>query len=189
MRLPRLRSKSTPGLAARIRIQPGRVEALPIEDSSVDLVWCRDVLSLVADLESAYSEFARVLRSGGTGVVCQSCMAPELTDQEAERFWAPLDAAVNSADPAKVEAAIASSGLHMDRWFNVALEWGQSAAETNGTPGHRLLHLSRLLQQPDRYVEKFGRWAYDVMVADCLWHVYRLMGKTEQRVYVLTKPI
>jgi hypothetical protein len=27
--------------------------------------------------------------------------------------------------------------------------------------------------------------AYDIMISDCLWHVYRMIGKLTARVYVL----
>ncbi len=39
-------------------------------------------------------------------------------------------------------------------------------------------------EKPQRYVERFGRANYDVMLADCLWHVYRMIGKLGTRVYV-----
>jgi SAM-dependent methyltransferase len=185
----RAAAEADAGLSGRVEIRPGRVEELPIGDSSIDLVWCRDVLGLVADLRSAYAEFARVLRPGSRAIVYQSGLAPDLTEREAERFWAPLDAAVASSDPANVEAAIAASGLHLDEWSSVGLEWGEYAAEANGTGPRRLLHLSRLLREPDRYVDRFGRWAYDVMVADCLWHLYRMTGKLDERLFLLSKRI
>lgn len=40
-------------LKRRVRFQLGAAEALPLQNGSVDLVWCRDVLVLVADLDRA----------------------------------------------------------------------------------------------------------------------------------------
>jgi len=37
-------------------------------------------------------------------------------------------------------------------------------------------------------VEQFGQAAYDVMLCDCFWHVYRMLGKLQGRVYLLSKP-
>ena len=37
-------------------------------------------------------------------------------------------------------------------------------------------------------MERFGRAHYDVMLGDCLWHVYAMIGKLERRVYVLRRP-
>jgi hypothetical protein len=48
--------------------------------------------------------------------------------------------------------------------------------------------VGRLLRAPDQYIARFGQRAYDVMLADCLWHVYRLLGKLDARVYVLCRP-
>lgn len=57
--------------------------------------------------------------------------------------------------------------------------------EDTGEPGRRLLHAARLLRDPERYIAKFGRSAYDIMLGDCLWHVYRMIGKLSARVYLL----
>lgn len=178
---------TTPGLSARIELGPGRVEQLPLDASSVDLVWCRDVLGAVEDLDAAYREFARVLRPEGRAIIYQSGLAPDLTALEAERF-AALDGPLSSADPARIEAAITASGLRTDRQFSVGLEWAEHHAETTGKGPSRLLHLARLLREPEHCIERFGRWEYDVMVADCYWHLWRLMGKLDERVYLLTKP-
>ena len=45
--------------------RPGRLEALPVDDASVDLVVCALALTHVADLAPVFAEFARVLRPGG----------------------------------------------------------------------------------------------------------------------------
>jgi SAM-dependent methyltransferase len=48
----------------QVRFVLGAAEALPVEDNAADLVWCRDVLVHVADLEKAYAEFRRARQSG-----------------------------------------------------------------------------------------------------------------------------
>ncbi len=67
-------------------------------------------------------------------------------------------------------------------------EWGEYAQEHGDQAVRRLLHTARLLRQPDRYIERFGREAYDIAVGDCLWHVYRMIGKLGPRVYLLSVP-
>jgi ubiquinone/menaquinone biosynthesis C-methylase UbiE len=52
----------------------GRLEALPLDDESVDTVVCSLALTHVPDLRPVYQEFARVLRPGG--VVVTSDMHP-----------------------------------------------------------------------------------------------------------------
>jgi SAM-dependent methyltransferase len=46
-------------------LRRGRLEALPLDDESVDLVTCALALTHVEDLEPVFREFARVLRPGG----------------------------------------------------------------------------------------------------------------------------
>jgi hypothetical protein len=44
-----------------------------------------------------------------------------------------------------------------------------------------------LLREPERYRAEFGDAAYDVMLGDCRWQVYRTMGKLGARIDVLRK--
>ncbi len=49
--------------------QEGDIEALPLQDHSVDVVISNCTLNLVPDKEKAYSEIARVLRPGGRFII------------------------------------------------------------------------------------------------------------------------
>ena len=51
--------------APSVDFRRGRLEALPLEDASVDLVTCALALTHVERLEPVIGEFARVLRAGG----------------------------------------------------------------------------------------------------------------------------
>ena len=176
-------------LRARVRFELGRAESLPADDGTVDLVWSKDVLGLVPGVDRAYCEFARVLRSGGRAVIYQSCFATDgLTEQDLDTVSGGLDVPRENMDSAHTESAIAAAGLHVDACFDVGLEWGEHNQEYRGTGGRRLLHAARLLRDPERYIGRFGRWAYDIMLADCYWHVFRMLGKLGERVYVLTRP-
>lgn len=177
-----------PELASLVRFELGTTESLRVDDASVDLIWCRDVLLHVAALDRAYAEFRRILRDGGRAIVYQSSLATErLEPQEAAWVWKTSGVIPLSADPDHTDAAIAAAGLRVDELIDVGIEWGEWAEEQAGTASRRLLHAARLLRVPERYVARFGRAAYDMMLADCLWHVYRLIGKLGGRVYVLSR--
>jgi SAM-dependent methyltransferase len=171
-----------------LRFELGSAEALPVEDGSFDLVWCRDVLVHVRDLRQAYSEFHRVLRPGGRALVYQMFGTERLEPREAGWFWPTMGVVPASADPASTAKAIAASGLRLDECIVLGSEWGELAQEQSGDGGRRLLHAARLLRDPDRYVARFGRTAFEIMLGDCLWHVYAMIGKLERRVYLLTRP-
>ena len=59
--------------------------------------------------------------------------------------------------------------------------------EESGAVGRQLLHAGRLVRARDRFVTQFGQHAYDLMLGDCLWHIYQMLGKLSPRVYVLRK--
>src|SRR5947209_5250696 len=76
-----------PAVAARIRMDEGVAEQLAEPDGSIDLIWCRDVLVHVDDLERVFGEFRRVLRPDGHALVFQMTATDWLTADEAARLW------------------------------------------------------------------------------------------------------
>ena len=176
-----------PAATQRVRFLRGAAEALPVEDESVDLVWCRDVLVHVADLERAYAEFHRVLRDDGRALVYQTFATDRLEPREAEWLWRALGVEAGSTDPARNEVAIATGGLRVEERIDLGSEWSECSEERSGAVGRKMLHAARLLRDPERYRARFGEAAYEIMLGDCLWHVYAMIGKLERRVYLLTK--
>ena len=174
--------------AARIRFTLGAAETLPVEDRAADLVWCRDVLVHVADLERAYAEFRRVLRDEGRVLVYQMFGTDRLEPREAEWLWRALGVVEGSLDPARTEAAIAAAGLRVDERIALGSEWGEWSEERSGAAGRKLLYAARLLRDPERYRAQFGQPAYEIMLGDCLWYVYAMIGKLERRAYLLIRP-
>lgn len=159
----------------------GVAENLPLPDASVDLVWCRDVLSLVEDLPRAFSEMRRVLKPAGRALVYLMLATDRLEPREAEELF--VEAVPSSFDAANVETAMA--GFRIDEIVEIGSEWGE--LDDGRKPAQRLLWAARLRRDPERYIAQFGREHYTVMLADCLWHVYAMLGKLSRRAYVLTK--
>ncbi|MFN2521365.1 MAG: class I SAM-dependent methyltransferase, partial [Candidatus Limnocylindria bacterium] len=177
-----------PELAGRVRFEIASANALPLADGTVHLVWCRDVLVHVADLDAAYAELRRVLRKGGRALVYQSGLATDrLETREAEWLWKTSGVIPASADPVRIDDAIAAAGFHVDRRIDVGAEWGEWSEEHASETDRHLVGAARLLRAPERYVARFGRAAYDIMLADRLWHVYHMIGKLEARVYLMSR--
>jgi SAM-dependent methyltransferase len=166
----------------------GTAEDIPAGPGTIDLLWCRDVLVHSPDLLRAYAEFRRVLRPGGRALVYQMFGTDLLEPREAARLFAAMGVVPANADPARTEAAVSAAGLRIDRCIAVGTEWGEWAQEHHGQAGRKLLHAARLQRDPDRYIHRFGRAAYDMMLSDCLWHIYALIGKLSRRVYILSSP-
>jgi hypothetical protein len=91
-----------------------------------------------------------------------------------------------SARPERTEAAIAQAGLHIETCLELGSESGEWAEEQSGGGTRRLQHAARLLRAPERYQAQFGQRAYNSMLGDCLWHVYRMVGKLSPRIYLVS---
>lgn len=63
--LDRARASAERGGFVNVEFRKGDVEALPLEDASVDVILSNCVLNLVPDKRQAFAEIARVLRPGG----------------------------------------------------------------------------------------------------------------------------
>ena len=129
-----------------------------------------------------------MLRPGGYVVGYQTVATDLLTPDEADWLFDVMGVVPDSADPAVIDRAVAASGLEVVDTFDLSSEWGEHGEEQDGSAGRALLHLARLLREPERYRDEFGSAAYDVMLGDCRWHVYRMLGKLAGRLDVLQKP-
>lgn len=133
------------------------------------------------------SSSAESLRDGGHVLVYQMFGSERLEPLEADWLWKTMGVVPTSADPALTDAAISSAGLQVDERIDLGTEWGEWTEEQTGKISRRLLYASRLLRDPQRYVAQFGEAAYDIMLGDCLWHVYGMIGKLDRRVYLLSR--
>src|SRR5262249_11222109 len=156
------------------------------DDASFDLVWCRDVLVHVSDLPMAYQEMARVTRRGGRAVIYQMFATELLEPREADLLW--RGGGFVGDRGTQTDEAIEAAGLRVDRVVEIGSKWGEWAQERSGGPGRKLLYAARLRRSADVYIGRYGQAAYDMMMADCLWHVYAMIGKLTRRAYLLTRP-
>ena len=179
-------AKQKPALSKLVRFALGAAEALPIEDASIDLIWCREALYYFG-LDKAFAECRRVLRAGGYMLIYNMFNGDRLEPREAARQWT-RDVVLANADHKHVEAAFGAAGFQIDECIELTSEGGEYAQEERGEPGRRLLHAARLLRAPERYIARFGQTAYDIMLGDCFWHIYRMIGKLSARVYLLKAP-
>ena len=67
-------------------------------------------------------------------------------------------------------------------------DFPMSAQDAFDRPGRHLLHAARLVRDPGRYISRFGKESYDIKLGDCLWHIYRMIGKLSSRIYLLSAP-
>ena len=177
---------NAPELRSLLRFELGAAEAIPAPDASVDLVWSREMLYHVPSLDKTFAECRRVLKPGGLMLLQHMFVTDLMEPREAAALWQVTDVTRSeNMQVDKVEAAITTAGLSIEQCIILGGEWGEYGAENSGEPGRRLVHIARLLRDPDRYIAEFGRAAYEIMLGDCHWHVYRMIGKLSGRGYVL----
>jgi len=176
-----------PEAAARVRIDEGIAEKLTDPSGSVDLVWCRDVLVHVEELEAAFTEFRRVLKPGGRALIYQMTATDWLSPAEAAFLWPPAGIHAASLDPQRFEAAITAAGLSIGQCIELHGETRERLEEDGiATSSKQLLQVSRMLRNRAAYEERFGTVAYEYLLTDCLWGVYQMIGKLNPRIYVLS---
>jgi hypothetical protein len=115
--------------------------------------------------------------------VYQMFVTERLEPREADRLWATMAVAPESASPERTEAAIAHAGCRIEQCVELGPEWEEWAEERAGHGMRRLPHATRVLRAPERYIAQFGQAAYDVTLGDCRWRIYRMIGKISPRIY------
>src|SRR3954451_25349614 len=92
-------------------------------DGSVDVVWCRDVLEIIPDLQAGVSEVARVLKPGGAAVIYTVFATPRLEPREAAAVNQPLGNVPQNLERASVERAFERGGFRIERLEEIGTEF------------------------------------------------------------------
>jgi SAM-dependent methyltransferase len=175
------------GLDQRIEIRHGVMEQIEQPDCSLDVVWCRDVLTVVPGLEAGFSEVARVLKPGGAAVIYSVFATPRLEPREAAAFR-PLRNVEENLERVRVERAFERAGFRVERLEEVTTEFREYDEERTQPVSDSLLRLARLRRRREEVIRRFGKDRYDLTEASLHWLAYLLLGKLEPVAYVLRSP-
>ncbi len=176
------------GLSERVTVARGDIQSLEFADGAFDVVWCRDMLTLVPDLRRAFSECARVLREGGHMLIFTNFATDLMEPSEAERVCGPLGACPDNLSKSYFEAAFGDAGFQVVEREIIAGEWREWREEEGDRQTSRqLLRIARLLRNRDSLIARVGRKDYEIELADCYWGVYHMIGKMSGAIYTLQK--
>ena len=109
--LARARDNAAKAGADNVEFRKGLIEALPVDDASVDVVMSNCVINLVPDKAAAYREAARVLRPGGRLVVSDVVLDAPLPAAIAASAEALTGCVAGAAMRADYLRTIADAGL------------------------------------------------------------------------------
>jgi SAM-dependent methyltransferase len=172
-------------LAERIEIVPGVMERIEQPGDHFDLIWSRDMLVLVEDLEGGLRETARVLKPDGVVLLYTNVATPLLAPHEAALIGAPLGNVERNFDEEVVEGAFDAAGLVVDRKHVIGTEWREYEEERDRPVSRNLLRLARLRRKRAQIVEQYGEELYRLAESSLHWLAFQLLGKLRPTLYVL----
>lgn len=152
----------------------------------VDVVFCRDMLNHVEDLDVAFDECRRVLKTDGAMVVYQTFATPLLEPEEALRIYADLVVVPERMSIDDFESRADSAGFSISVLDIVGSQWREAWEEDGrGVTSRQLLRAARLIRCADETLGELGELPYRAELSDALWGVYQMIGKLEPRIYIL----
>src|SRR3954451_2799050 len=157
-------------------------------DGSVDVVWCRDVLEIIPDLQAGLSEVARVLKPGGSAVIYTVFATPRLEPREAAAVNQPLGTVPQNLERAWVEEAFRHAGFRVEQIEEIGTEFREYDEERTQPVSESLLRLARLRRRREEGNQQFGRGKYNLLEAPLHWPASPLMEKVEPVAYILRLP-
>lgn len=167
----------------------GSMMQLPFDGAAFDLVWCRDVLVHVPDLERAMSECARVLRPQAPMIVFTTLATDLLEPRETDRLSTALAIAPGSLDRLNLEGAFAKAGFEITTQDNIGSELMEYYEERDGRASRELMRIARMRRTRDQLANKWGTSRYETALALYEWVVYLLLGKLGSVTYCLRKAV
>lgn len=171
----------------RIEFVQGNMEQLPIRTSSVDFVWCRDMLVHVRDVVSGIGECSRILRDHGKMLAWVTVETELMEPREAERLYAPLGVEARSMSKQSLEAAFAHAGFVVSRTEMLGSELMEFYEERDGRASRELMRLTRMRRMRESLRAQWGSVKYDSTYALYQWVIYLLLGKLNSGFYLLEK--
>jgi len=187
-RLAKFEQLYNPSTPLKAAFQLAAVEALPLPNCSVDLIWCRDMLVHVTQLEQGIRECSRVLKSGGTMLILHTFATPLMEPKELTAICEPIGVQAANLAPEYVENIFQRAGLNVQSKEEIGAEFIEHMDERDGRYSKELLRVSRMVRARDQLVAELGETQYALALAVYRWSIYLLLGKLSMIIYILRKP-
>ncbi|MEO8607769.1 MAG: methyltransferase domain-containing protein [Chloroflexota bacterium] len=186
-RLTILDQRYRPADPQRVTFQLAAVEALPLPDDSIDLIWCRDMLVHVANLEQGIRECRRVLKPDGTILVLHTFATDLMEPKELAAICEPIGVQVANLAPDYMETIFKSVGLNVEIKEDIGAEFIEHIDERDGRYSKELLRVGRMVRAEDYFRAELGDAHYELALAVYRWSIYLLLGKLSMTIYLLRK--
>jgi ubiquinone/menaquinone biosynthesis C-methylase UbiE len=162
-----------------------RLEAIPTHDGAFGLVWCRDMLVHVPQLDRAMGECARVLKPGGWMLVWATIATELMEPGEAARICEPLAIVPENTALDRLRQAFRAGGFEIVREENLASELIEFYEELDGRAARELMRIARMRRRREELTREWGSERYERVLALYHWIVYHLLGKLDSILFIL----
>jgi ubiquinone/menaquinone biosynthesis C-methylase UbiE len=186
-RLAKLEQRYYPATPLKVSFQLAAIEALPLPNHFVDLIWCRDVLVHIAHLEDNIRECCRVLKPDGTMLVLHTFATDLMETKELATICQPIGVHPANLVPQYVEYSFQRAGLSIQSKEDIGAEFIEHMDERDGRYSKELLRIARMVREADYFRAELGESQYEIALAAYRWSVYLLLGKLRMTIYMLRK--
>lgn len=175
------------GLSSTLDAELGSIESYRFAPSVFDLVWCRDVIEVLPDLDAAVARMSDVLAPDGVLIAFTNVLHGEPDPHETATIHEPLGNVVDNMIEADLEATWCRHGLTITEKVIVGTRWREYLEARDHLVSRDLLRLARLRRQRDEIVAEYGQDIYNLTEASTQWAVHQFLGRFVPVIYVLRK--
>lgn len=177
----------TAGLADRLSVQLGAVESVRLAAGEFDLVWCRDVIEVLPDLDTAVEHMSRALAPAGVLIAYTNVLNGPPDNREIAETHEPLGNVVTNLVEENLEQTWARHALKISEKIAVGTEWREHAEERDQPVSRDLLRLARLRRDRDRVIAEYGEQTFRLFEASTQWATLQFLGRFIPVIYVLAR--
>ncbi len=174
------------GLDQQLTTELVGIEDFRAEPGSFDVVWCRDVLEVLPDLEAALSTMSCALAPAGTLIAYTNVLNGPPDPRETRQLHEPLGVVAANLVEADLESAFARHGLTVTEKHVIGTQWREHLEEHEQGVSRDLLRLARLRRSRDRVEAEYGEATYRLFEASTQWALHQFLGRLVPVVYVLS---
>lgn len=175
------------GLSGTLHAELGSIESYASESGVFDLVWCRDVIEVLPDLDGAVARMSDVLAPDGVLIAFTNVLSGEPEPHETALIHDPLGNVVGNMVEPDLEATWRRHHLAIAEKVIVGTRWREHLEARNHLVSRDLLRLARLRRQRDQIVAEYGQEIYNLTEASTQWATQQFLGRFVPIIYVLRK--
>jgi cyclopropane fatty-acyl-phospholipid synthase-like methyltransferase len=176
------------GLQNRIALHQSTAEELPRPVRKANLVWCRDVLEQVGDLDAVLATLVELAQAGAPALVFTVVATDQLLPSDRALLGRHIANVDTNLDRARVEGAFTAAGLVIEQIDVVGTRWREHGEERHQPVSRALLRLARLRRRRAELTAHHGADVIGHVEANLHWELFQFLGKLEPILYLLRTP-